>query len=198
MWTTLTWDDTTRGVESLAGAAPVALETDERLVQRCLDGERRAAEMLFTRHQTYVYRICLGMVHNPHDAEDVAQDAFITALSRLKSYEGRASFRSWLHRVTINACLDSLRRRKNHVSLSDMREAEEPFLPLAGRRMELEEALGQLKPRDRAMFLLREVEGLSYAEIAATLDCPLETVRCRLHRARLRLRDHLCTEARTE
>jgi RNA polymerase sigma-70 factor (ECF subfamily) len=194
MWTTLTWNETISDTKGFIAGTPVASETDERLVQRCLSGEQRAAEMLFTRHQTYVYRICLGMVRNPHDAEDIAQDAFITALSRLKSYGGRASFRSWLHRVTINTCLDSLRRRKNHVSLSDLQETEEPFPLLAGRKMELAEALDQLKPRDRAMFLLREVEGQSYAEIALALDCTIETVRCRLHRARLRLREYLCSD----
>jgi DNA-directed RNA polymerase specialized sigma24 family protein len=78
--------------------------------------------------------------------------------------------------VAVNTCLDSLRRRKNHVSLRELREIKEPFASIAGQNVEVVEALRQLKPRDRAMFLLRDTEGLNDAEITLALGCTVETV----------------------
>ena len=161
---------------------------DEQLVKRCLAGDARAAESLFSRHQDYVYRLCFGMLGHPQDAEDAAQEAFVRALSRLESFKGGAAFRTWLHRVTVTTCLDQLRRRKSTVPLDETPEVEEPRQAMPEVRLEVEEALNHLDPGERAALVLREVEGLSYTEMAELLDCSVEAVRSRLYRARQHFR----------
>ncbi|MBW3623098.1 MAG: RNA polymerase sigma factor [Armatimonadetes bacterium] len=161
---------------------------DEQLVKRCLAGDGRAAEALFSRHQDYVYRLCYGMLGHPQDAEDAAQEAFVRALSRLESFRGGSAFRTWLHRVTVTTCLDLLRRKKNVVPLDDTPEMEAPRSSSHSMRLEVEEALEHLDPDERAALVLREVEGLSYQEMAELLDCTVEAVRSRLYRARQHFR----------
>jgi RNA polymerase sigma-70 factor (ECF subfamily) len=163
-------------------------QPDEQLVKRCLTGDARAAESLFARHQDYVFRVCIGMLGHSQDAEDAAQDAFMRALSRLESFRGSSAFRTWLHRVTVTTCLDHLRRKKPAVPLDDLVEVEEPPRTAPALRLELAEALDRLEPEERATLLLREVEGLSYQEIAAAQDCSVEAVRSRLYRARQHFR----------
>ena len=162
--------------------------SDEQLVQRCLSGDARAAEILFSRHHEYVYRICIGMLGHRQDAEDAAQEAFVRALSRLHGFRGGAAFRTWLHRVAVTTCVDALRRRKGSVALDELPEFEGPRRPPPDLKLELSEALDRLDPEERATLLLREVEGLTYAEIAEVLDCSVEAIRSRLYRARQNFR----------
>lgn len=162
--------------------------TDEQLVKRCLAGDSRAAEALFSRHQDYVYRLCYSMLGHAQDAEDAAQEAFVRALSRLESFRGGSAFRTWLHRVTVTTCLDHLRRRKSTLPIDETPEIEEPRSAMPEVRLEVEEALNHLDPCERAALVLREVEGLSYNEMAEMLDCSVEAVRSRLYRARQHFR----------
>jgi RNA polymerase sigma-70 factor (ECF subfamily) len=161
---------------------------DEQLVKRCLDGDSRAAESLFSRHQEYVYRICYGMLGHPQDAEDAAQEAFVRALSKLEGFRGNSAFRTWLHRVAVTTCLDQLRRRKSSVPLDEILELEEPKRQPPELKLEVAEALNCLDPGERAALVLREVEGLTYTEIAEALECSVEAVRSRLYRARQHFR----------
>ena len=161
---------------------------DEQLVKRCLAGDARAAEALFSRHQDYVYRLCFGMLGHSQDAEDAAQESFVRALSRLESFRGGSAFRTWLHRVTVTTCLDQMRRRKCTVPLDETPEMEEPKSAMPMTRLEVEEALAHLDPGERAALVLREIEGLSYTEMAEMLDCTVEAVRSRLYRARQHFR----------
>ena len=162
--------------------------SDEQLVKGCLSGDRRSAERLFERHQPYVYRICRGMLGRPEDAEDATQDAFVRALGHLGGFRGGSSFRTWLHRVTVTTCLDQIRRRRETVSLDDLGEIRESASSRPELKLEVNEALDALEPGDKAVLLLREVEGLSYVEIAEAMECSVEAIRSRLYRARQNFR----------
>jgi RNA polymerase sigma-70 factor (ECF subfamily) len=163
-------------------------QTDEGLAKRSLTGDAKAAETLFLRHQNYVYRICYGMLGHPQDAEDAAQDAFVRAFSRLETFQGTSTFRTWLHRVTVTTCLDFIRRRKTSVPLDEIEEREDPRHRSPELRLELAEALDTLSEEERIALVLRETEGLSYHEIADILECSVEAVRSRLYRARQHFR----------
>jgi RNA polymerase sigma-70 factor (ECF subfamily) len=162
--------------------------SDEQLVKRTLSGDGRAAEALFSRHQDYVYRLCYGMLGHSQDAEDAAQEACVRALSRLESFRGGAAFRTWLLRVAVTTCLDHLRRRKSCIPLDEVPEIEEPRGAIPVTRLEVEEALRHLDPTERAALVLREVDGLTYHEMADVMDCSVEAVRSRLYRARQHFR----------
>jgi RNA polymerase sigma-70 factor (ECF subfamily) len=163
-------------------------DPDRRWVRACLSGDRNAAELLFNRHHAYVYRLCAGMLRHPQDAEDAAQETFLRALNRLDRFKGKSSFRTWLHRIAVTTCLDLLRRRKNWVSLEEIAEMTAPTSLRSHDRLEALEALSRIAPREREILILKEMEGLTYAEMADRLGCTIEAVRSRLHRARQRLK----------
>lgn len=142
------------------------------------------------------------MCGNEADADDATQEALVAVVRGLSSYDGRAAFATWAHRVTINACLDELRRRDRRPQPSDhgalaagpgalhVAVAPEPGEVVA-LRVDLDAALAQLAPEVRATVVLRDVGGHDYAAIAAILDVPVGTVRSRLSRGRSRLADLL-------
>lgn len=166
---------------------------DDALVRRAREGDLSAFEALVDRHAGVVQRVAARIV-GPEEAEDVAQDAFLRAFHRLGRYRGEGAFRAWLLQITHNTALTALSRRP---------EAAEPDEALADRpdggavpadRLEqrerierLEAKLRQLRPEHRAVLVLRDVEGLSYEEVARAVDVPLGTVKGRLHRARSEL-----------
>jgi RNA polymerase sigma-70 factor (ECF subfamily) len=144
------------------------------------------------------------MTGNDHDALDATQDALIAITRGLDRYDGRAAFTTWAYRVTTNACLDELRRRKRRpVPASDDRDGIESPGPGAGPsgaplldqtvadRLAIDGALQQLPPEFRAPVVLRDVLGLDYAEIADVLAIPPGTVRSRIARGRRALADHV-------
>jgi RNA polymerase sigma-70 factor (ECF subfamily) len=164
---------------------------DADLVRRTGEGELSAFEQLVDRHRPLVVRVASRIV-GADDAEDVSQDAFLRAFHRLEHFRGDAPFRAWLLRITHNAALDHLaRRRADPVDPESLdREgnggARPPAeqLELRERIERLERKLRGLAPSHRAVLVLRDAEGLSYEEIAAITDTPLGSVKGRLHRAR--------------
>lgn len=172
-------------------------ESDEmELVALAGQGDRQAFNDLVRRHREgvirVVYRICgsIGM------AEDAAQEAFIRAWQHLADYKPRSPFRNWLYRIATNVALDMLRREKETVPVDDLP------LPAAGPTPEtaivsqeraalVQQAISGLPDASRAVLVLREFEGMSYKEIAFTLDIPLGTVMSRLNYARNLLRTAL-------
>jgi RNA polymerase sigma-70 factor, ECF subfamily len=178
---------------------PTAQEgEDAKLVQRTTRGELGAFEELVDRHRDVVLRVA-GRIVGSDDAEDVSQDAFLRAFHRLEHFRGDAPFRSWLLRITHNAALDHLgRRRPEPVDPSTLdTSAASPSRPPADRleireRIErLERKLHGLSPQHRVVLVLRDAEGLSYEEIADITDTPLGSVKGRLHRARREFVDML-------
>ena len=166
-------------------------ETDRELVRRFLAGDRAAFDRLVRRHEQRVYNVAYRMVGRTEDAKDVTQEAFITAFRKLQSFRGDAAFSTWIHRVTLNACYDLLRRRKRApVLLGDENDPGEPAEDPADRvasAIDVQRALVQVSQEFRAVLVLHDVQGLPYEEIAAALEVPVGTVKSRLHRGRVAL-----------
>lgn len=169
-------------------------EIDRALVRRYLDGELAAGDELVNRHLQRMYNVALRMLGNVQDAEDVAQTAFGNAFLALGTYDPKYRFFSWIYRMTVNASLNTLKRRRNVVTLEGKFDA-----PVADATTEsaaeaedlVGKALMELKPDDRAVVVLRHFEALSYEEISDAIGIPVKTVKSRLFTARQRLRQVL-------
>jgi len=186
-------------------------ETDLWLVQRSLAGDTDAFGQIVERYQSKVYNLALRMTGNPEDALDMAQESFLRAFRSLKTFKGDSSFSTWLYRIANNIVLDELRKRRRRplvvISTDAFVAGDEGEHPLefsgpkslqpeeqvvrAERRQEIEQALQAISPEHRHILLLRDVEGFSYEEIADMLSINVGTVKSRLNRARLSLRERL-------
>lgn len=182
---------------------------DLTLVRRARSGDQRAFGLLVERYQKKVYAVALGMVKDPEEARDVSQEAFVKVHRYLDHFKGDSSFYTWLYRITTNTCIDVLRRRGNTNSTEAVEFDDSVQLDLAeanlgalGSQLEvspsrnvlrrelaekLEEALAQLPEKHRAILLLRELEGMSYEDLAQTLEIPKGTVMSRLFHARAKV-----------
>lgn len=174
--------------------------TDElRYIAQAKQGDADAFAHLVTAYETSVYRLALRMCGNAHDAEEAAQEAFVSAWKGLPSFRGESKFSSWLYQLTTNACLDLLRREKRHraaVPLDEQAELSSEDMPQraaenAELRDTLQAALRELSDDHRQIFLLRQMRQLSYDEIGALLGLEAGTVKSRLSRAKKQLRQIL-------
>ncbi len=177
---------------------------DRRIIAECLAGRSAAFGDLVRRYQDRLFNAVYRVVDNSEDAADVVQDAFINAYQSLNSFKGDSEFFTWLYRIAFNAAI-SLKRKRKAVLRADWDQDErgtEPADPseysqphVAIERSEedrrLMAALGRLSPEHRAVLVLKDLEEQKYEDIAVILDVPIGTVRSRLHRARLELRDLL-------
>ena len=173
------------------------MQDDRQLVALAQGGDPEAFAQLVRRHQKMVYNLALGKTGSHHDAEDVTQTAFLKAWQGIRSFQGKAAFSSWLYRLTANAAIDLLRRRRAPAlslddpdlpPLADRDPGPEETSLAAERRRLLWQAIDRLPEAQRTPLVLREMEGLSYREIAQALDLEEGTVKSRLARARLLLR----------
>jgi len=176
---------------------------DAELVARSKAGDKPAFGELVRRYQKPVYRIVLRMVKNADDADDLTQDTFVRAHRGLKTFKEEFDFHPWLYRIAVNQAINLINKRKRQaaVDLEDVPEGDiktgpEPESPVqAASRQELlrrlERALERLPDEQKAVFLLRVQEGLSYEEIAKTMNTPKGTVMSRLARARMALRKYI-------
>lgn len=172
---------------------------DVKDLEQTATGDRAAFDRLVSRHQSAVFRLARALTPSTSMAEDVLQEAFISAYRHAKSFRGQASVRTWLMTITRNEASRIYRRRvgepSEHVPLHELGESagwgstEDPeHLAVEGERhMMLLRALGSLSEHDRAIIVLRDLEGLSGPESSEVLGLPLPTTKTRLHRARLRL-----------
>jgi len=195
-----------RGVES----SPPGF-SDPELVARAKAGDYEAFETLVKRHDRRLYGLAMGILRNPQDAEEVVQNALLSALENLEGFRGEAAFGTWIVRIATHAALKVLRKRRGLVTVS-LEAATEPGedgeIPHpeyiadwrgdpAGDaersevREHLERAVGELTEGQRAVFLLRDVEGFSVRETAEALGISQSNVKVRLLRARLKLREVL-------
>jgi len=168
---------------------------DEDLVRRYLSGDRAAFAALVERHERRVYNLALRMTGREEDARDATQDAFLTVLRKLSSFRGEAAFTTWLHRVTVNACYDLLRKRQRAPLLErgedDLPAREPPPAPdhadASSLSMDVQQALLQVPEDFRAVMILHDVHDLRQEEVAAIVGVPIGTVKSRLHRGRIAL-----------
>lgn len=178
--------------------------TDEELVQKAQQDDERAFGKLVERYESKVYSLAMKMLRNPEDAEDVLQDTFLRAYRGIKSFQGNSTFSTWIYRITANSALMRLRKKQlPTVSIDDADERETPIniadwspgpveqLLTQETQKAMDEAIEALPPEFKQVFILRDVEELSNAEVAEILDLSVAAVKSRLHRARLKVRNRL-------
>ena len=168
-------------------------ETAAEIVLGCQRGDREAQRQLYELHQQKVYRLMVRMV-GVDDAADLTQQVFLKMYQTIGQFEGRSRFETWMYRLAVNESLQHLRRAGRAKFQTLSHEPAAPSRPDTVRVEQkeiLERALERLDPELRSIFLLREVEGLAYRDIASSLDLSQGTVGSQLNRARRRLREHL-------
>ncbi len=187
----------------------VVVNNDSKLIAEALSGNSGAFGMLVERYQDRLYNTMVHVVGSAEDARDVVQDAFVQAFVKLETFQQSAAFYTWLYRIAFNLAMSRLRRKKPTVSVEQVRESTglDPVDPHGTPDGPLEKdervamvrnAIAQLKEDHRRVLVLREIDGYAYDEISEILDLPVGTVRSRLHRARMELRDQLKDLLQTE
>ena len=182
--------------------AAVAIETpqvdsDLELVRASAAGDAAAFERLYRQYNRRVYSICLRMLGNATEAEDLTQDVFVQLFRKIGSFRGESAFTTWLHRMTVNQVLMHFRKRGvRHEATTD--DGELPTLIEVGTdrpsnmpiidSIALERAISALPPGYRTVFTLHDVEGYEHEEIARMLGCTIGTSKSQLHKARMRIR----------
>lgn len=176
---------------------------DQQLIRSTLAGQSDAFGHLIQKYKDRLFNGMVQILRSEAEAEDVVQDAFLLAFTKLKSFKGNSAFFTWLYRIAYNVAVTRLRRRKPTVSLNGKSESRGPMEfpdpgPAPAARMEQQEqviqlnkAMERLSNEHRTILVMREMDELDYDAIAEILDLPIGTVRSRLHRARNHLRDHL-------
>ncbi|MDR0716971.1 MAG: RNA polymerase sigma factor RpoE [Azoarcus sp.] len=191
-------------------------EIDQQLVERIQGGDKQAFGLLVSKYQRKLYRLLARLVRDPAEVEDLAQETFIKAYRALGSFRGESAFYTWLYRIGINTAKNYLAAQGRRVSASSgldsseaesaeggerLRDLDTPERQLMTRQIAqtVDEAMADLPAELREAITLRELEGLSYEDIASAMGCPIGTVRSRIFRAReaiaARLRPLLGTRA---
>jgi RNA polymerase sigma-70 factor (ECF subfamily) len=164
------------------------------ILERACHGDIGAFEQIYKAFSFFVYNVALRVTRNSADAEEVTQDVFFKIYRNLKRFEFRSAFRTWVYRITMNTAINQYRKSKRETG--DRVDYESVVGAMASEHSTVEELiekdnenrvnglLEKLNPQQKACLVLRELQGLSYREIAATLKVPLNTVRTRLKRAR--------------
>jgi RNA polymerase sigma-70 factor (ECF subfamily) len=179
-------------------------DTDQLLVERVQAGDKKAFDLLVSKYHRKVIRLISRLVRDPAEVEDIAQEAFIKAYRSMSQFRGDSAFYTWLYRIAVNTAKNALvASNRRPVPLSDLTRSDddsdaEPWIPEAGIDSQtpeamlssrqvaqtVDKAMQALAPDLRTAIMLREIEGLSYEEIAEAMNCPIGTVRSRIFRAR--------------
>ena len=181
---------------------------DHRLISECLAGNPAAFGVLVTRYQDRLFNTVFRLADNAEDARDVVQEAFLSAYQSLAAFKGDSLFFTWLYRIAINHAISMKRKQRPVLRLTtgleagtvaepaDPSEATQPgrALEMAEDERRIHQALARLSAEHRTVLVLKDMEGRKYEEMAEILEVPIGTIRSRLHRARLEMRDLLLAE----
>jgi RNA polymerase sigma-70 factor (ECF subfamily) len=179
-----------------------AVNDDAQLIAETLAGKTTAFGQLVQKYQDRLYNTVVHVVGNTEDARDVVQEAFVQAFVKLGTFQQTSAFYTWLYRIAFNVAASHCRRRRPCASVEQVRETtgQEPIDGQSGpderleqeeRARQVQQALAALSDEHRTVLVLREIDGCCYETIAEVLGVPVGTVRSRLHRARMQLRDEL-------
>lgn len=176
---------------------------ERQMIERAIRGDARAFEDLMTAHERRMFAVAMRMFGNREDAEDCLQDAMLRIYRAISGFKFQSSFSTWVYRITMNTCLDELRKRKNRQSASLDGLLDSGWTPADGQDTPEQHAIrSEIRgsicafirelPEDmRAAVVLRDVQGLSYEDIAASLDTNVGTVKSRISRGREKLREKI-------
>jgi len=179
--------------------------SEAEAIERAKQGDAGAFEALYNLHKRRVYSLCLRMTANTAAAEDLTQEAFLQLFRKIGTFRGESAFSTWLHRMAVNVVLMQLRKKGlNVVPLEETMEGEEESakkepgaddIRLAGSidRLQLQQAITELPPGYRMIFLLHDVQGYEHNEIAEMVGCSIGNSKSQLHKARMKLRELLKT-----
>ncbi len=178
---------------------------DHRLIQDCLQGRTEAFWELVHRYQDRLYNTVYRLLGNAEDAKDVVQDALVSAFQSLGSFKGDSLFFTWLYRIAVNTAFSFKRKQRLTFSINCDRDGKIPIEPLdpassnqpdfaleqADEERVIQDALNQLSPEHRTVLIMKDMQGEKYETMAEVLQVPIGTIRSRLHRARMELRELL-------
>jgi len=178
---------------------------ESRLIQRAGEGDASAFNTLMGMHERRMYAVALRMCGNPEDAQDCLQEAMLRIYRAIGGFKAQSSFSTWVYRITMNTCLDELRRRKNRPNTSldglydagwspvDPGETPEKHALAGDMRRQLQAFIHELPEDMRAAIVLRDIEGYSYDEIATMLEANVGTIKSRISRGREKLREKIAS-----
>jgi RNA polymerase sigma-70 factor (ECF subfamily) len=185
--------------------------SEAEAIRRAQQGDADAFERIYHLHSRRVYALCLRMVGNTAEAEDLTQEAFLQLFRKIGTFRGESAFSTWLHRLSVNVVL--MRLRKKSLAQTSLEEATEPDEESGGPRKDvggpdvrlsgsvdrvnIERAVQQLPPGYKSIFVLHDVQGYEHNEIAVIMNCSIGNSKSQLHKARMRLRELLQEEARS-
>jgi RNA polymerase sigma-70 factor (ECF subfamily) len=186
--------------------------SESEAIRLAQQGDAAAFERLYRMHNRRVYSLCLRMLNNTAEAEDLTQEAFLQLFRKIGTFRGESAFSTWLHRLSVNVVLMKLRKKSGtESSLDEMTEPDEDGggprrdfgtvdLRLSGSidRVNLQRAVEQLPPGYKSVFVLHDVQGYEHNEIAEIMDCSIGNSKSQLHKARMRLRELLQEELRDQ
>ncbi len=177
--------------------------SEEKLISRAAAGDGAAFSELMSMHEKRMYAVALRMCSNREDAQDCLQDAMVRIYRSISGFKGQSSFSTWVYRITMNTCLDELRRRKSRnvtsldtlvesgYSPSDNENTPEKHAVSSEQRRVLNEAIAELPEDMRSAIVLRDIQGFSYEEIAEMQEANIGTIKSRISRGREKLRQIL-------
>lgn len=181
--------DTKNTKKDLQNAQILNLDDDFSLVKRFIDGDESAFAVLVQRHKEKVRNIIYLTMNSSNSVDDIAQDVFLTVYRNLRNFRFESQFTTWLYRITVNKCKDYMRKIKIRNIFTPIKEAEgkaEDKIAPENNDIAIlvHKAIGKLPEKLRIPLLLKDIEGMSYQEIAETVQCEIGTVKSRIFRAR--------------
>lgn len=175
---------------------------EKDIIVKAQNGDISAFEVLISEHKNNVYKTAFAMVQNHHDASDISQIAFIKAYQNISKFNFKSSFSTWLYRITVNSCLDEIRKRKRSNELSQSIDDDENPFEIEDSSATPEESyekkelkklvwkkINLLSDKYKKVIIYRDINGLSYDEIAKIEGCSIGTVKSRINRARMALKE---------